>query len=149
MPVWCNGNLDHSAFDLDRSCAALLSLASLRHTFLRFLFHPPSPPFGVTGFPCTIYSRLSGLLGLAYFYQFATQISTLYFDLHLSISIRLGWIPLFYLHTDCSLHTFRELSVFPSLISLVFDHSFLTSFLVSSGSYHRNSDDHFHYRQFV
>jgi hypothetical protein len=66
----------------DRSHSALISIArqcfcsSLSATVLRFLFHPPSPPFGVTGFPCTIYSRFSGLLGLAYFYQFATQIST-------------------------------------------------------------------------
>ena len=85
----------------DRSHSASISIArqcfcsSLSATVLRFLFHPPSPPFGVTGFPYTMYSRFSGLLGLAYFYQFATQISTPYFDLLLSILICLGLIPLF------------------------------------------------------
>ena len=102
----------------DRSHSALISIArqcfcsSLSATVLRFLFHPPSPPFGVTGFPCTIYSRFSGLLGLAYFYQFATRISTPYFDLHLSILICLGLIPFLSTHRLLPAHLSRAVSVF-------------------------------------
>ena len=102
----------------DRSHSALISIArqcfcsSLSATVLRFLFHPPSPPFGVTGFPCTIYSRFSGLLGLAYFYQFATWISTPYFDLHLSILICLGLIPFLSTHRLLPAHFSRAVSVF-------------------------------------
>ena len=102
----------------DRSHSALISIArqcfcsSLSATVLRFLFHPPSPPFGVSGFPCTIYSRFSGLLGLAYFYQFATWISTPYFDLHLSILICLGLIPFLSTHRLLPAHFSRAGSVF-------------------------------------
>jgi len=129
-------------FDLDRQTVLLQPSLCDRSSFS---FSPTLSTLWSHRIPCTIYSRFSGLLGLAYFYQFATRISTPYFDLHLSILICLGLIP-FCLHTDCSLHTFRELSVFSSLISLVFDHSFLTPFLISSGSYHRDSDDHFYFR---